>query len=89
LFNLLGLKNRADADAVAIRIGQLDLSGPWLAVHLDAAGGIVDGPSIAAAFAFGAECVQIGMRMVPGLESPERANWKNAIVSAAETIPGF
>jgi enoyl-[acyl-carrier protein] reductase II len=40
---------------------------------------------MAAAFALGAEGVQMGTRMVSALESPVHDGWKNAIVSAAET----
>ena len=50
-----------------------------------AAGGICDGISMAAAFALGAEGVQMGTRMVSALESPVHDNWKQAIVAAAET----
>ena len=50
-----------------------------------AAGGIVDGASMAAAFALGAEGVQMGTRMVSAAESPVHENWKQAIVNAAET----
>ena len=54
-------------------------------VPIIAAGGICDGISMAAAFALGAEGVQMGTRMVSSLESPVHDNWKNAIVAAAET----
>jgi len=54
-------------------------------VPIIAAGGIVDGATMAAAFALGAEGVQMGTRMVSALESPVHDNWKNAIVAAAET----
>ncbi len=54
-------------------------------VPIVAAGGIVDGPTMAAAFALGAEGVQMGTRMVSALESPVHDNWKRAIVTAAET----
>ena len=54
-----------------------------------AAGGICDGPSMAAAFALGAEGVQMGTRMVSSAESPIHDNWKNAIVAAAETDTVF
>ncbi len=50
-----------------------------------AAGGIVDGRTMAAAFALGAEGVQMGTRMVSAKESPVHENWKNAILSAQET----
>ncbi len=56
-----------------------------LDVPLIAAGGICDGASMAAAFALGAEGVQMGTRMVSAAESPVHENWKQAIVSAAET----
>ncbi len=54
-------------------------------VPIIAAGGITDGPSMAAAFALGAEGVQMGTRMVSAAESPVHDNWKQAIVEAAET----
>jgi enoyl-[acyl-carrier protein] reductase II len=54
-------------------------------VPIIAAGGITDGPSMAAAFALGAEGVQMGTRMVSAAESPVHDNWKAAIVDAAET----
>lgn len=58
-------------------------------VPIIAAGGICDGVSMAAAFALGAEGVQMGTRMVSALESPVHEGWKNAIVSAAETDTVF
>src|SRR4051812_7360903 len=54
-------------------------------VPIIAAGGIIDGATMAAAFALGAEGVQMGTRMVSALESPVHDNWKQAIVAAAET----
>jgi len=54
-------------------------------VPIIAAGGIVDGATMAAAFALGAEGVQMGTRMVSATESPVHLNWKQAIVDAAET----
>lgn len=54
-------------------------------VPIIAAGGITDGRSMAAAFALGAEGVQMGTRMVSAAESPVHHNWKQAIVDAAET----
>jgi enoyl-[acyl-carrier protein] reductase II len=54
-------------------------------VPIIAAGGIVDGATMAAAFALGAEGVQMGTRMVSAKESPVHANWKEAIIDAAET----
>jgi enoyl-[acyl-carrier protein] reductase II len=62
---------------------------PLVRSHVDvpiiAAGGICDGASMAAAFALGAEGVQMGTRMVSAAESPVHDGWKNAIVGAAET----
>jgi len=58
-------------------------------VPIIAAGGICDGVSMAAAFALGAEGVQMGTRMVSALESPVHDGWKNAIVEAAETDTVF
>jgi enoyl-[acyl-carrier protein] reductase II len=58
-------------------------------VPIIAAGGMVDGPTMAAAFALGAEGVQMGTRMVSALESPVHGNWKQAILDAAETDTVF
>ena len=58
-------------------------------VPIIAAGGICDGVSMAAAFALGAEGVQMGTRMVSAAESPVHDGWKNAIVEAAETDTVF
>ena len=52
-------------------------------VPIIAAGGISDGRTMAAAFALGAEGVQMGTRMVSSAESPVHANWKKAILAAA------
>ncbi len=54
-------------------------------VPIIAAGGICDGASMAAAFALGAEGVQMGTRMVSAAESPVHDAWKRAIVSAPDT----
>jgi enoyl-[acyl-carrier protein] reductase II len=66
---------------------------PLVRSHVDvpiiAAGGICDGVSMAAAFALGAEGVQMGSRMVSALESPVGDGWKQAIVDAAETDTVF
>jgi len=58
-------------------------------VPIIAAGGICDGATMAAAFALGAEGVQMGTRMVASAESPVHPNWKQAIVDAAETDTVF
>jgi enoyl-[acyl-carrier protein] reductase II len=54
-------------------------------VPLVAAGGIVDGRGMAAAFALGAEAIQMGTRFVASAESPVHANFKAAIVAAEAT----
>lgn len=58
-------------------------------VPVIAAGGIMDGRTMAAAFALGAEGVQMGTRMVSSAESPVHQNWKNAILAAQETDTVF
>ncbi len=58
-------------------------------VPIIAAGGISDGASMAAAFALGAEGVQMGTRMLSCAESPVHNNWKQAIVAASETDTVF
>jgi enoyl-[acyl-carrier protein] reductase II len=50
-----------------------------------AAGGIADGQGMAAAFAVGAEGIQMGTRFVSSKESPVHENWKNAILSGTES----
>ena len=47
-----------------------------------AAGGIVDGAGMAAAFAAGAEGIQMGTRFVSSLESPVHDNFKNKIIDS-------
>ena len=49
------------------------------------AGGICDGRSMAAAFALGAEGVQLGTRMVSAAESPVHDNYKQLVVDSPET----
>ena len=58
-------------------------------VPIIAAGGICDGVTMAAAFALGAEGVQMGSRMVSAAESPVHAHWKQAILDAGETDTVF
>ena len=53
-----------------------------VSVPIIAAGGIIDGCSMAAAFALGAQGVQMGTRMVSSAESPVHQNWKDAIIHA-------
>jgi enoyl-[acyl-carrier protein] reductase II len=49
-----------------------------------AAGGIVDGIGMAAAFAAGAEGIQMGTRFVSSKESPVHDNFKNSIIDSDE-----
>lgn len=76
-----GFKNPRDVSTMVLL--------PLVRAHTDlpivAAGGISDGPSMAAAFALGADAVQMGTRMVSAAESPIHENWKQAILAAADT----
>lgn len=56
-----------------------------IGLPLVAAGGIVDGRGMAAAFALGAEAIQMGTRFVSCVESPVHPNFKQAIVEAPDT----
>jgi enoyl-[acyl-carrier protein] reductase II len=76
-----GFKNPRDVATMVL----LPLVRSKFAVPIIAAGGICDGPSMAAAFALGAEGVQMGSRMVSAAESPVHDNWKQAILAAKET----
>ena len=53
-------------------------------VPIIAAGGFVDGRSMAAAMVLGADAVQMGTRMVSSVESPIHVNWKQSIVHGSE-----
>jgi enoyl-[acyl-carrier protein] reductase II len=80
-----GFKNPRDVASMVL----LPLVAENVNVPIVAAGGITDGFGMAAAFALGAEAVQMGTRMVAAAESPVHDNWKNAIVGAAETDTVF
>ncbi len=80
-----GFKNPRDVSTMVL----LPLVTSRVDVPVIAAGGICDGVSMAAAFALGAEGVQMGTRMVSAAESPVHDNWKRAIVDAAETDTVF
>ncbi|MCE9649844.1 MAG: nitronate monooxygenase [Parvibaculum sp.] len=54
-------------------------------IPLIAAGGICDGRGMAAAFALGAEGIQMGTRFVSSAESPVHQNYKLKIVDSKET----
>ena len=70
---------------VAVVMVLLPLIRSQVDVPIIAAGGMLDGATMAAAFVLGAEGVQMGTRMVSAAESPVHENWKNAIVAAKET----
>ena len=80
-----GFKNPRDVASMVL----LPLVASRVAVPIVGAGGITDGCSMAAAFALGAQGVQMGTRMVSATESPVHDNWKQAIVGAAETDTVF
>ena len=80
-----GFKNPREVASMVL----LPLVRSQVDVPIIAAGGFVDGASMAAAFALGAEGVQMGTRMVSAAESPVHANWKEAIVGARETDTVF
>ncbi len=80
-----GFKNPRDVATMVL----LPLVCSKVKVPVVAAGGVVDGQTMAAAFALGAEGVQMGTRMVSAAESPVHANWKAAIVAARETDTVF
>ena len=80
-----GFKNPRDVSTMVL----LPLVRSQVDVPIIAAGGFIDGATMAAAFALGAEAVQMGTRMVSSLESPVHDNWKNSIVDAAETDTVF
>jgi len=80
-----GFKNPQDVASMVL----LPLVRSKVQVPIIAAGGFIDGRSMAAAFALGAEGVQLGTRMVSAAESPVHDNWKQAIVDAGETDTVF
>lgn len=80
-----GFKNPRDVSTMVL----LPLIRSKFDLPIIAAGGFVDGRTMAAAFALGAEAVQLGTRMVSAAESPVHDNWKQAIVAAKETDTVF
>ncbi|MEK7293268.1 MAG: nitronate monooxygenase, partial [Actinomycetota bacterium] len=80
-----GFKSPQDVSTMVL----LPLVASKVDVPIIAAGGICDGATMAAAFALGAQGVQMGTRMVSAVESPVHANWKSAIIKAAETDTVF
>jgi len=80
-----GFKNPRDVASMVL----LPLVASQVQIPIIAAGGIVCGRTMAAAFALGAEGVQLGTRMVSAAESPVHENWKKSIVEAQETDTVF
>ena len=80
-----GFKNPQDVSTMVL----LPLVRSQVDVPIIAAGGFIDGATMAAGFALGAEAIQMGTRMVSSVESPVHENWKNAIVAARETDTVF
>src|SRR5436189_3198241 len=80
-----GFKNPRDVSTMVL----LPLVRSKVDVPIIAAGGMLDGATMAAAFALGAEGIQMGTRMVSSSESPVHDNWKNAVIAAAETDTVF
>ena len=80
-----GFKNQRDVASMVL----LPLVCSKVKVPVIAAGGFTDGRSMAAAFAMGAEGIQMGTRMLSSAESPVHMNWKQAIVGASETDTVF
>ena len=76
-----GFKNPDGASSMVL----VPLIAAAVNVPLVCAGGVSDGISMAAAFALGAEGVQMGTRMLTAAESPVHDNWKQAVLAAAET----
>ncbi|MGI9326925.1 MAG: NAD(P)H-dependent flavin oxidoreductase [Pseudomonadales bacterium] len=80
-----GFKNPREVSTMVL----LPLIRSKVDVPIIAAGGFLDGKTMAAAFALGAEGIQLGTRMVSSAESPVHENWKQAIVGAKETDTVF
>jgi len=76
-----GFKNPEEVSTLVL----LQAIAERVSLPLIAAGGIIDGRGMAAAFALGAEAIQMGTRFVASTESPVHAGYKQAIVSAATT----
>ena len=76
-----GFKNPDDVSTLVL----LQAVRQAVDVPLIAAGGICDGRGMAAAFALGAEAIQMGTRFVSAAESPVHRNYKQAILDAPET----
>ncbi|MEQ1780289.1 MAG: nitronate monooxygenase [Hyphomonadaceae bacterium] len=80
-----GFKNPKDVASMVL----IPLVCERVNVPVVAAGGIMDGRTMAAAFALGAEGVLMGTRILSSAESPVHHNWKDAIVAAEATDTVF
>ncbi len=80
-----GFKNPKDVASMVL----IPLVCERVKLPVVAAGGVIDGRSMAAAFALGAEGVLMGTRILSSAESPVHANWKDAIVAAEATDTVF
>jgi enoyl-[acyl-carrier protein] reductase II len=76
-----GLRGKAEVATMVL----LPLIAQKIDLPLITAGGIADGTSMAAAFALGAEGVQMGTRMLASVEANVHDGLKEAILRAAET----
>ena len=80
-----GFKNPQDVASMVL----IPLVCERVNVPVVAAGGIMDGKTMAAAFALGAEGVLMGTRILSSEESPVHQNWKDAIIGADATDTVF
>jgi enoyl-[acyl-carrier protein] reductase II len=80
-----GFKNPKDVASMVL----IPLVCERVNVPVIAAGGIMDGRTMAAAFALGAEGVLMGTRILSSTESPVHHNWKDAILNAEATDTVF
>ena len=80
-----GFKNQRDVATMVL----LPLVCSKVKIPVIAAGGFMDGATMAAAFALGAEGIQMGTRMLTAAESPVHDNWKQAVINAVETDTVF
>jgi len=80
-----GFKNGRDVSSMVL----LPLVRSITDKPIVAAGGMLCGRTMAAAFALGADAIQLGTRMVSASESPVHQNWKQAILDAKETDTVF
>lgn len=80
-----GFKNSKDVSTMVLVPQVVEA----VSVPVVAAGGIMDGKTMAAAFALGAEGVLMGTRILSSAESPVHDNWKQAIIHADATDTVF